>query len=112
MVTVKDYHVREGERGSYVSLELMGDIELVQSTNTGRYYATARRCFISSTFNEHVAKMMVGKQIGGTIQRVPCEPYQYTVPETGEVITIGYRWDYSTEEVPAPVKRSFGLVSA
>jgi hypothetical protein len=112
MVTVKDYHVREGERGSYVSLELMGDIELVQSTNTGRFYATARRCFVSSTFSENIAKLMVGRQMAGSINRVSCEPYEYTIPETGEVITMGYRWDYQPDDEPVNAKRSFGLVSA
>lgn len=111
MVIVKNYHVREGEQGNFISLELMGDIELVQSTNTGRYYATARRCFISSTFDEATAKMMVGKNVPGVIKRVPCEPYDYTIPETGEIVNLGYTWDYAPEET-SPVKEAFGLVSA
>lgn len=110
MITVKNYHVREGERGSYISLELMGGLELVQSSNTGRFYATARTCFVSSTFDEDVAKMMVGKQIAGKIARVQCEEYEYTIPETGEVITLAYRWDYQPEEQEkVPVKD--GLVT-
>ncbi len=111
MVIVKNYHVREGEQGSFISLELMGDIEMVQSTNTGRYYATARRCFISSTFDELTAKKMVGKEIKGSIKRVPCEAYDYTLPETGEIINLGYKWDYVPEEVSV-VQKAFGLVSA
>lgn len=111
MVTVKNYHVREGEQGSYVSLELMGNLELVQSSNTGRFYATTRRCFISSTVDEEVAKMLVGQQIEGKIARVQCEEYEYTVPETGEVITLAYRWDYQPEEVK-DVSVTNGLVTA
>src|SRR5688572_586529 len=110
MVIVKNYHVRENEQGNYISLELMGDIELVQSANTGRFYATARRCFMSSTFDEPTAKLMVGKQIPGTIERVQCENYEFTIPESGEVITLGYRWDYVPEETK--VKKAFGLVAA
>jgi hypothetical protein len=111
MVTVQNYHVREGEQGNYVSLELMGDLELVQSSNTGRFYATARRCFISSTFDEEIAKLMVGKQISGNITRVQCEEYEYTVPETGEIITLAYRWDYQPEEAKE-VSVTNGLVTA
>ncbi|MCD6013166.1 MAG: hypothetical protein K0Q79_3028 [Flavipsychrobacter sp.] len=31
MVTVVNYHLREGEKGKYISLELNGDLEMVQS---------------------------------------------------------------------------------
>ena len=99
MVTVKNFHLREKEDGiSYVSLELMGDLELVQSANTGRFYATARRCFIFSTFTEDVAQAMIGRTIPGTITRIPCESYEYVLPETGEVIQLAYRYDYTPEE--------------
>jgi len=100
MVIVKNYHLREGEQGNYYSLELIGEPELIQSQNTGRFYATIRRCFISSTFDETIARMMVGKQIKGNIVRVQCDPYEYTLPETGEVITIGHRYDYMPEQAP------------
>ena len=105
MVTVKNYHLREGDKGKYVSLELMGDIEMVQSTNTGRFYATARRCFMFSTFDEQTARMMVGKQMPGNIVRVPCDPYDYTIPETAEVIQLGYRYDYTPEEAKVVAKQ-------
>lgn len=98
MVTIKNYHLRQGEKGAYVSLELTGDVELVQSSSTGRFYATARRCFIFSTFDEQTARMMVGKQMPGSIKRVPCEAYDYVLPETGEVIRLGYRFDYTPED--------------
>ena len=99
MVTVKNYHLREGDKGKYVSLELTGDMELVQSTNSGRFYATCRRCFIFSTFDELTAKTMVGKQMPGSIIRTPCDPYDYTVPETAEVIQLTFRYEYTPEEV-------------
>lgn len=99
MIIVKDYHVRQGEQGNFISLELMGDMEFVQSAATGRFYATARRCFISSTFDENVAKVMVGKTMPGNIVRKQCAPYEYTVPETGEVIMLAHNWDYEPEIV-------------
>lgn len=100
MVTVTGYSLRqqkEGDKKHYISLDLEGDIEMVQSQNSGRFYATVRRCAISSTFDEATAARMVGKQMAGTIERVPCEPYDYTMPETGEVVKMGYRWDYQPE---------------
>lgn len=97
MVTVKNYHLREGEDGDFISLELTGEIELVQSANTGRFYATQRKCFISSTFDEETAKALLGKQIPGNIVRVDCEPYEYTIEKTGEIIQLSFKYDYSPE---------------
>jgi hypothetical protein len=94
MVRVINAHLRTGEQGQYVSLELQGDITLVQSQNTGRFYATAKRCFIFSTFDEEIAKKLIGTEMPGTIERVECEAYDYTVPETGEVIKMGYTYAY------------------
>lgn len=99
MVTIKAAHLRESEdKGSFVSLELTGDVELVQSQETGRFYATARRCFISSTFDIDTAKQLVGKQLKGNIVRVQCDPYDFTIKDTGEVISLAYSWDYTPEE--------------
>lgn len=94
MVKIIATHLREGENGSFVSLELMGDVELVQSMNTGRFYATARKCYVSSTFNEELAKSLIGREIPGSIIRVEAEPYEYTVPETGEVIELSHTYAY------------------
>lgn len=101
MVKIKAAHLREGEKGSFVSLELQGEIELVQSLNSGRFYATTRRCFISSTFDLPTAEQFVGKELKGNIVRVQCDPYDFTVPETGEVISLGYSWDYLPEQTAA-----------
>lgn len=95
MVSIKNYHIRNSATGSFISLELEGEIELIQSLQTGQFYATARRCYISSTFDETTAKLMVGKQIEGSIQRVGCDPYDYTINGTGEVITIAYKYEYA-----------------
>lgn len=100
MVTVTGFNLRqqkEGEQKNYISLELEGEIEMVQSSNSGRFYATVRRCNVSSTFDQLTAERMVGKQMAGTIERVPCDPYDFTIEQTGEVIKVGYRWDYLPE---------------
>ena len=97
MVRVKSYALRTGENGDYVSLELEGDLEMVQSSNTGRFYATTRRCSISSTFDEITARKMVGKELAGEIVRVQCGQYDYTNPETGEIIQLAHRYDYRPE---------------
>jgi hypothetical protein len=103
MVTVKEYHTRKGDDGSeYISLELEGDVAFVQSQRTGRFYATTKRSFMYAALDESVAKSLVGSKMPGSIQRVPCDPYEYTIPETGEVITLTYTYQY----VPDGVEQS------
>ena len=98
MVQIQDYHVRNCQEGkTFISLELAGDIELVQSSKTGNFYATCRRCSITSTFDEETAKRMVGKQLPGSIAKVESEPYEYTVKETGEVVMLSHKYQYIPE---------------
>ena len=101
MVTIIDYALRQSKDGKeFVSLQMQGDVELLQSLKTGRFYATARRCTMSSTFDEEMAKRLIGKQFPGSIIRVEAEAYDYTVPETGEVITLAHSYQYSPEDKP------------
>ena len=105
MVTVSDYAVRQNQEGeSYVVLILEGDMELVQSQQTGNFYASARKCSISSTFSEKMAAAQVGKQIPGNIVKVECEPYDFVIPNTGEAIVLSHRWSYVPEDSPKAVK--------
>jgi hypothetical protein len=99
MVTITNYFVRQNKDGKpFVSLELTGDIEMIQSSSTGKFYMTAKRCSMPSTFPEAVAKLMIGKTIRGRIDRVQAEAYEYTVKETGEVITLAHTYIYVPEE--------------
>lgn len=99
MVTITNYFVRETKEGkAFIALELQGELEMIQSTETGNFYATAKRCTISSTFSEDVAKNLLGKQLPGRIERIQTEPYEYTIKATGEVITLVYRYVYYPEE--------------
>ena len=98
MVTVINYHVRQTRDGKdFVTLTLQGDVELVQSMETGKFYATARKCSISSTFNEQTAKTLIGSKMPGTIKRVQSDPYDFTIQDTGEVIKLAHSYEYSPE---------------
>ena len=96
MVIVSNYmeKVNSTSGQTFVLLELSGGLELVQSQNTGKFYATMRKCRISSTFNSEVAKLMVGKTLDGDIVRVEVDPYEYAVPTTGEVIKLAHSYSY------------------
>jgi len=95
MVTVSNYKKRKTKEGKeFITLELTGGLTLVQSQNTGSFYATVRKCSISSTFDEATAKQLLGSQLSGEIVKQETEPYQWTNKETGEVLTLNYHWCY------------------
>ena len=99
MVTVSGYAERESAAGKkFFSLTLQGEMDLVLSEESGRYYATAKQASITSTFDEATCKGLIGTKLPGKIARIQCDPYEYTIRETGEVITLRTRWTYSPSE--------------
>lgn len=108
MVTIIDFETRMNAEGKpYIALILQGDVQMVLSKETGKYYATSKKVGISSTFNAETAKTLIGKQIPGVIVKEPCEPYDYTNPTTGEVVQLNFHYVYKPEEqhaTPIPSK--------
>lgn len=95
MVTIINFKERNKEDGtSFYVLELQGGIELVQSQKTRQFYATAKKAYISSTFDQLTCQALIGTQIPGSIEKEECEPYEYTVHETGEIIILSHRYQY------------------
>lgn len=103
MVTVVDVVERMNKEGKpFTALVLMGGLEMVQSQKSGRFYATARKTSIPSTFTVDFAKSLIGQQIPGTIHRMEVEAYPYTVQETGEVLQLNHCWVYVPEGADVP----------
>ena len=99
MVTVTDYAERQRkDQTTFITLELTGGVELVQSQTNGRYYATVRKCNIPSTFGADIAKAMVGQRIEGDIVKVIVEPYDFTNKQTGEVIRLQHSWAFRPKD--------------
>lgn len=104
MVTIINYKKRNADDGrEFFSLEITGGIEMVQSKETGLFYATSKKAFISSTFDETTCKALIGTQMAGNVQKVECEPYEYVSKDTGEVMTLHHRYIYVPE---APVQNA------
>jgi len=99
MVTITNFKERQREDGtSFFVLEIQGGIEMVRSQQTGNFYATAKKATLPSTFDEATCKGLIGTQMPGSVQKVECEPYEYTVKETGEVLLLNHRYTYVQEE--------------
>ncbi len=98
MVRIINYKKRETEDGRmFYVLELQGGLEMVKSRETSKYYATAKRTTIPSTFDEETCRSLIGQEMPGNIKKVETEPYEFTIKETGEVIELNHRWEYSEE---------------
>jgi len=110
MVTIINFKERTKEDGtSFFVLEVQGGIEMVQSKTTGNFYATAKKAYLPSTFDALTCQALVGTQMPGSIEKEACEPYEYTVKETGEIITLAHRYCYVPEEKvqPKPAYENF-----
>ena len=99
MVRISNYIKRTTEEGkSFFVLELQGGVEVVKSQETGKNYMTARKASMSCTFDELTCQSLIGTELPGSVKKVDCEAYQYTIKDTGEVITLSYRFDYVEQE--------------
>ncbi|QOG03485.1 hypothetical protein [Flavobacterium sp. MDT1-60] len=110
MVRIVNYQKRQTEEGKpFFVLEIQSGIEMVLSTKTGQYYATAKKANISSTFDEETCKALLGTDMPGNIRKIDSEPYEYTVRETGEIIMLTHRYVYQTEiNNPSPTSSKRG----
>lgn len=98
MITIVDYSLITSKEGMEIySLVLQGGIEMFISKAMDRYYATLKKCSITSTFDEKTAKAIIGTTIPGSIQKQTCDPYTFTAKETGEMLVFTYRWVYFPE---------------
>lgn len=97
MVRIINYKKVNKDGKEFFILEVTGGIEMVLSKSTGMYYATMRRATVSSTFTEEVCKSLVGTQMPGKVVKQQCDPYEYTVKETGEVVTLKHRYVYEQD---------------
>lgn len=109
MVTIINYKERQKEDGTtFYVLEVQGGIEMIRSKATGNFYATAKKANVPSTFDEAICQGLIGTQMDGSIKKQDCEPYEYTVKETGEVIELSHRYVFlPPEEVEVIPQNSF-----
>lgn len=93
MVQIVNYRECNKDDGSkFYLLEIQGGVEMVKSKSTGQFYATAKKAYISSTFNETTCKGLIGTQMQGNIVKKEVASYTYIVKETGDEITLTHKW--------------------
>ena len=88
MVRVSNFLLRHNPEGkAFFALELQGGIEVVRA-GSGNSYLTAKKATIPTTFSEATCRSLLGAELPGSIKRVECDPYDFTVPQTGEIIRL------------------------
>lgn len=103
MVTVIDYVPRKSEQGEpFFALIVQGGVEVVPS-QSGNCYVTARKASLPSTFDEATCKALIGQKLPGRIERVDCDPYEYTAPGSGESILLAHTYQFIPEGQMEPV---------
>ncbi len=98
MVTITGYEPREKDGKTFFAITLQGEARMALSKETGNFYLTADKVSVTTALSEVMCQMLVGKQLPGSLQKVECEPYQYTNKETGEVLTLTSKTQYSPKE--------------
>ena len=114
MVTVKSYAIRTiAKTGrTFITLELEGGLEIATSNSTGKVYATTKRCSIPTTFDEDIAKQLVGTSLPGDIVKQEVEPYEFINPTTNETLTLDYTWTYQSEQMSLATGSKVQLLKA
>ena len=78
---------------------LQGGIDVVKSKTTGKSYITTHKVSMVCTLDDVSAKQQIGTKLPGTIQKVACDPYDFKVPQTGEMVKLDYTFQYNPETV-------------
>lgn len=100
MVRVIGYHENESSDGEkFYSLSIQGGVEMVRSAETGNFYATARKTRITTTFDALTCQSLVGTEMPGRVVRQECEPYEFLVEKTGELIQLTHTYQYLPDEL-------------
>lgn len=102
MVTITSYIKRKNSDGKeFNALVLEGDVEMILSMKSGKYYATTKSCTITSTLHDVMCQRLIGNQLPGSIEKVECPPYEYQIPGSDEVVTLKHTYFYRPG--PGPV---------
>ena len=107
MVTITGLEKRKAANGKEFNvLNLLGSIEVVVSKETGKPYLTARKTSIPCTFDEVMAKTLIGQTLPGEIERMEVDEYEFVVPGTKKKIKLTHSYRYSAE--PATITEVVG----
>ena len=101
MVKIIGTEKRSSNGRTFNVLILQGGIIVAKSKTTGKTYLTAHRVSTVCTLDEANCKQQIGSLLPGTIEKVACAPYDFKLPQTGEIVKLDYTFQYNPETVSA-----------
>ena len=106
MVKVVGFSKRISKEGrEFNTLLLQGGIGVVKSKN-GKTYISAHKVSLVCTLSEDECKQQIGSLLPGTIEKVACDPYEFTLQQTGEKVMLDYSFRYSPENASASIEEA------
>ena len=100
MVTIVGLEKRKSADGKEFNvMSLQGSVVVAISKTTGKPYLTARKSSIPCTFDEVLAKSLIGQSLPGEIERVEVDEYDFVVPGTKKKIRLNHSYRYSADPV-------------
>jgi len=100
MVTIVGLEKRKSADGKEFNvMSLQGSVVVAISKTTGKPYLTARKSSIPCTFDEVLAKSLIGQSLPGEIERIEVDEYEFTVPGTKKKIKLNHSYRYSADPV-------------
>ncbi|MHA1482552.1 MAG: hypothetical protein ACTSQA_03835 [Candidatus Heimdallarchaeaceae archaeon] len=107
MVTISSVEKRKAVDGKEFNvMNLQGSVEVVISKESGKPYLTARKTSIPCTFDEVMAKSLVGQKLPGEIERIEVDEYEFIVPGTKKKLKLTHSYRYSAD--PASIEEVVG----
>lgn len=98
MVTITSFKSATNNAGEQFNLLVVqGGVESVLSQETGRFYLTARKATVSTTFDEAACQNLIGTKLPGGVEKQEVDPYSYVIEETGEEIELSHRYVYNPQ---------------
>jgi len=109
-VTIQSFQVKKNQKGEeFVVLNLVSEIVLEKSANTGNVFASTYKANIIAAFDADTAKLLVGTKLPGAIIKKEVPPYEFTVKSTGKKMILKHTFEYVQNglEVYHEVPRDF-----
>jgi hypothetical protein len=96
MVTITGIEKRKSADGKEFNvISLQGSVVVAISKATGKPYLTARKSSIPCTFDEILAKSLIGQSLPGEIERIETEEYEFVIPGRKKKLTLSHTYQYS-----------------
>ncbi|MGC1391237.1 MAG: hypothetical protein WA816_09380 [Bacteroidales bacterium] len=96
MVTITSIEQRKNPKTQavYTVAIITGNLEILTSHSTGKPYLTTKSVMLPTTLNNDQAKLLVGQNLSGNIEKIECKPYDIKLAN-GKKISINHTYQFS-----------------